>query len=84
VVKLPVLETTAAGVVVTDDSLDDEVRSEPHPNVVVDGAGVAAPAGGPALSMTQEDLGRRLASVDANLARIATALEQLVGVLTKK
>ena len=82
VAKLPVLQLAPGDTVVTDDAFDDDVRPEPPPIAAVNGVPAAAPDD-LILSMGQEDLGRRLASIDANLSRIATAMEQLLGALTQ-
>ncbi|EAU88653.2 hypothetical protein CC1G_01026 [Coprinopsis cinerea okayama7 len=52
----------------------DSPLGSSHPNG-------SAVGGGPAVLQVPEELNRRLASLDANLERIATALEQLVGAL---
>jgi hypothetical protein len=77
-VKLPDLEPFLAPEVVTDDTVDDVVPEPPKP-----AAESTAPSGSSAQMVLPEDLNRRLTSIESNLSRIATALEQLVDIFTK-
>ena len=78
-VKLPDLEPFVVQEVVTDDTVDDDVVPEPATESVpaVLSTAPAAPI------VVSGDLNTRLASIDSNLSRIATAVEKLVEILTK-
>ena len=79
-VKLPDLEPFATQKLAADDTLDD-IIPEPLKPPTASLPGVPNTTSQVGLS---SDLGQHLASIDSNLLRIANALEQLAGVLTKK
>ena len=80
-VGLPDIEPSTLPEVVWEDGVDDEVPAPPAPPVVP--ASLPQVANGDAEG-GQVGLEARLASVDRNLERIASAMEKLVEILSKK
>ncbi|EPQ57164.1 hypothetical protein GLOTRDRAFT_115201 [Gloeophyllum trabeum ATCC 11539] len=77
-VEVPELHESIPEAILTDDSFDDDAPDEPQPS----GARGSTGSGHMPIVLPDE-LNIRLKSIDNNLSRIATALELLVGHLSK-
>ncbi|KAF8507522.1 hypothetical protein BU17DRAFT_57364 [Hysterangium stoloniferum] len=80
-IKLPELEPYSMPDIVADDTIDDNVPEPPKPpQASIPLAANGTSPHGPTTTQlsVSDDLTRRLNSIDTNLSRIATALEQLV------
>lgn len=81
-IKFPTLEPETEETVLEDDLVDDWVPEPEKPKEAAVPNGTGSVAGGGVFVMP-EALERRLASIDENLARTATAVESLVMILAK-
>jgi hypothetical protein len=81
-VKLPPFEPYSTPKYLQDDTVDDfKPPVPPKPMTPVVEAPPISIASLPGVGVVPTDLGTRLASIDTNLARIATALERLVSLM---
>lgn len=80
-VKLPDLEPFTTEEFAADDTVDDIIPEPPKPTA--ESTPVITPGASSSQVILSHDLNQRLASIDSSLLRIATAVEQLVGILAK-